>query len=518
MFTNWRGGARFEDMNKRLPIIVVATALLAAAFAPARAQRTIHVSYDDGRAAEDVAAYRLTDEGDVRFLRAGDVARLLRATQFWNASSRKVVLGVGRSRFVLTVDTRVVVVDGEPVLLRAPVRYDGGFVMVPMEFVLEVASQYTPRVFVFDDQAGTLRVQGAGYNVRGITFGAAGNRTTATIDLDEPLLYHMDANTPGLVRLKLYGGRVDPRKVGLRQRRGLIEGVRAEQTERDAYLYFDVVRSVRRVRIDRNESPHQVVLVLEKGDLPEIPEPEFEGQEVVEIVDESTAERRALRIAKVCIDPGHGGQDHGKASPDGLLEKDVTLALAREMKRRLEDELGLEVVMTRDDDRLLSLTQRTEIANEAGANVFISVHCNSWFSAQTGGFETYFLAPARSESERALQRYENAAGGSSGETPVGDLEFIVWDLVQNEFINESSTLAEYVQRALGERLDIRNRGVKQANFVVLQGARMPAVLIETAFLSNPTEERMLADPDFHRDVADCMVEALRRMKERYEQR
>ncbi|MDH3198331.1 MAG: N-acetylmuramoyl-L-alanine amidase, partial [Candidatus Krumholzibacteria bacterium] len=165
-----------------------------------------------------------------------------------------------------------------------------------------------------------------------------------------------------------------------------------------------------------------------------------------------------------------------------------------------------------------SLTQRTEIANESGASLFLSVHCNSWFSAQTGGFETYFLAPARSESERTLQRYENTAGGPSADVPAGDLEFIVWDLVQNEFINESSTFAEYVQKALSDRLDIRNRGVKQANFVVLQGARMPAVLIETAFLSNPTEERMLADADFHEDFARGMVDALRRMKERYAQR
>jgi len=140
-------------MNIRLSILTVSTALLCATLAPAQAQEAIRVAYDDGRAAEEVAAFRLSDEGRVRFLRASDVARLLRATQFWNASSRKVVLGVGRSRFVLTVDTRVVVVDGEPVLLRAPVRYDGGFVMIPMEFVLEVASQYTPRVFIWDEAA-----------------------------------------------------------------------------------------------------------------------------------------------------------------------------------------------------------------------------------------------------------------------------------------------------------------------------------------------------------------------------
>jgi N-acetylmuramoyl-L-alanine amidase len=173
--------------------------------------------------------------------------------------------------------------------------------------------------------------------------------------------------------------------------------------------------------------------------------------------------------------------------------------------------------MTRDDDRLLALTERTEVANEAGADLFISIHCNSWFSERTGGFEAYFLSPARSESERQLQRFENAAGRgvTNAGAPAGDVEFILWDLVQNEFINESSSLAEFIQKEMDERLGIRNRGVKQANFTVLQGAGMPAVLIETAFLSNPGEARLLADEDFHRLVADGIVAAVRQMQTRY---
>ncbi|MCK5619559.1 MAG: N-acetylmuramoyl-L-alanine amidase, partial [Candidatus Krumholzibacteria bacterium] len=225
-----------------------------------------------------------------------------------------------------------------------------------------------------------------------------------------------------------------------------------------------------------------------------MPDAEFEGSRIVEIVDETTAERRSIEIKTVVIDAGHGGKDYGKTSAGGLLEKDVNLMLARAIRDRIERELGLEVVLTREDDRLLSLTQRTEIANEADGDLFVSIHCNSWFSERSGGFEAYFLSPARSESERALARYENAANGSQAErnSPDGDIDFIIWDLVQNEYINESSTFAEFVQKAMSDRLSIRNRGVKQANFVVLQGATMPAVLIETGFLSNPHEEALLA--------------------------
>jgi N-acetylmuramoyl-L-alanine amidase len=502
-------------MKQILPAMILVLAACALAPHAARAQSTIRVVYDDGRAPDEMQVFRLSGEEGQWFLRANDVARLFKATQFWNASSRKVILGVGKTRFVLTVDTRVVVIDGEPVMLRTPTRYEAGFVMVPMEFILEVASHYTPRTFIWDEDAMTLSVEGLGYNVEKIALQTAQDRTTATIDLSEPLLYHMDTSTPGLVRLKIYGGRLDVRSFAVREPHGLVEGVRAEQTDRDAFLYFDIKRETKRLRIERNEKPQQLVLILEKGELPEIPETGFEGS--VEIIDDAAVERRAFKVEKIAIDPGHGGVDYGKVGVStGLLEKNVNLQLALEVKKRIEDQLGLEVVLTRDTDELVPLRRRTEIANEAGADVFISIHCNSWFSERTGGFEAYFLSPARSESERALARYENAAGGGENPNePGSDVDFILWDLVQNQYINESSSLAEFIQKAMDERLGIRNRGVKQANFVVLQGAKMPAVLIETAFLSNPSEEQMLADTDFQRRVADGLVEAITRLQERY---
>jgi N-acetylmuramoyl-L-alanine amidase len=509
---------------QRIPVTWVLAALVAlfaaTVVSDAAAQRSVEVVYDDGRAPDEMSIYRLPADGDAWFMRANDVARLFKATQFWNSTSRKVVLGVGRARFILTVDTRVVVIDGEPVMLRTPTRYDAGFVMVPLEFILEVASHYTPRTFVWDEDDMQLRVRGVGYNVERVVLATEQDRTTATIDLGEQLLYHMDTSTPGIVRLKLYGGRVDARTFAVHEPRGLVEGVRAEQTERDAFVYFDINRETKRLRVERSEDPPQLHVILEKGDLPDIPDPGFEG--VVEIIDDSARERRAFKIDKVAIDPGHGGMDYGKVGvSSGLLEKDVNLALAKAIRDRVEDELGLEVVLTRETDELIALRQRTEVANEAGADLFISIHCNSWFSERTGGFEAYFLSPARSESERALARFENAAGGSDGggspgpRAANGDVDFIIWDLVQNQYINESSAFAEFIQKAMEDRLAIRNRGVKQANFVVLQGANMPAVLVETAFLSNPAEETLLADRDFHRRVADGVVEAIGRLQDRY---
>jgi N-acetylmuramoyl-L-alanine amidase len=496
-------------MMRRLPILLL-VAVMVPALLPSRiaADTTMEVVYDDGRAPDRMPLLRVSGDDDAWFLRANDVARLFRATQFWNASSRKIVLGVGRTRLVLTVDTRVVVVDGEPFMMRTPVRYEGGFVLVPMEFVLEIASQHTPRGFEWNEDEKRLSVRGIGFNVTSLTFASSAARTTLTMGLTEPLVYHVDSGTPGLVRLKLYGGRVDVRAFTVREARGLVRGVRAEQTERDAFVTIEVSREVKRMRVDRTDTPPGIVVALETGG-------GAAADTGMVVVDAGAGERKAFVIDRVCLDAGHGGRDLGKESAGGVFEKDVNLAIARMARDRIREELGLEVVMTRDDDVLVGLRDRTEIANTSGADLFISIHCNAWFNEQTGGFESYFLSPARSESERALARYENQAGDGGEDAPGGDVDFILWDLVQNAHIAESSVFAEYIQREMTSRLGLKSRGVKQANFVVLQGAKMPAVLIETAFLSNPAEEAMLADPGFQRRVADGIVQSVRRMQERY---
>jgi N-acetylmuramoyl-L-alanine amidase len=259
-------------------------------------------------------------------------------------------------------------------------------------------------------------------------------------------------------------------------------------------------------------------VILEKGELPEIPQPEFAGRKTVEIVEGRAAEPRSLEIRTIVIDPGHGGKDYGKVGVTGVLEKDVNLLIAKKVRETLERNLGLKVILTREGDELLSLTQRTEIANQMKGDLFISIHCNSWFSGETGGFEAYFLSPAKTEWSRSVAMVENAADDIADvRSDAGsDIEFILWDVVQNEFINESSYFAELVQKAMSDRLEIRNRGVKQAGFTVLQGARMPAVLIETAFLSNALEEQLLESEEFQQEIADGVLEAVQRFREKYQ--
>jgi N-acetylmuramoyl-L-alanine amidase len=215
-------------------------------------------------------------------------------------------------------------------------------------------------------------------------------------------------------------------------------------------------------------------------------------------------------IRRIVVDPGHGGRDPGAIGPSGIMEKDVTLALARILARRLESELGCEVILTRNSDKFLPLEERTAIANKAGADLFISIHVNASLNREAHGIETYYLNFAKNEQAAAVAARENGTSLKQ----VGDLELILFDLMAHSKINESSRLAAEIQKSMVSTLGrhyshIRDLGVRQGPFYVLLGATMPSVLVEAAFISNKREEGRLTDTRYHERTADAIVAAVR---------
>ncbi len=450
------------------------------------------VVFSDGRSTEDLSLYRLDEPGEELFISAYDLARIFRATRYWNSGERKLVLRIEGRSYLFTIDTRVVVADGEPSLMRVPVRYANGSVMIPLEFISGILAPDSAESIELDEKRLVLTIGSPDYNVTGIDFEDDEKESRAVISLSEEMLYHVDSETPGLLRLKIYGGRLNPLIIDATKAKGLFNRVRAEQTEHDAYLFFDVSKSANRFRVEfrgpGGGGSRSLVIHLEKGELPEIPDVEFADQRMTEILEDSSLPRKG-QIRKVAIDPGHGGIDKGKVGPSGVMEKDVNLDLALMLRDRLTSRYGMDVVMTRTEDVLVPLARRAEIANSEGADLFISIHCNGWFHPDANGYETFFLSPARTDEHKRIAMEENSSlkfeGIGEGSGELDDLGFILWDMVQNEFISESSELAEMIQSELGKVIDIRNRGVKQSGLVVLKGCRMPAVLVEVAFLSNP---------------------------------
>jgi N-acetylmuramoyl-L-alanine amidase len=215
--------------------------------------------------------------------------------------------------------------------------------------------------------------------------------------------------------------------------------------------------------------------------------------------------RARRHINTIVIDPGHGGKDPG-ALGKRLKEKDVNLDIARRLSKRLKQVTRAEVVLTRDQDQYVSLADRTRLANARQADLYVSIHCNSApDSPSAAGFETFFLSAARTDWERAVMSRENGAldfaVSDSNPAKAELVGSILRDLAQNEFLKESQELATQVQASTTTWLRGKDRGVKQADFVVLRNAYMPATLVECGFLTNANEERLLGAGDYRERVA-----------------
>ncbi|MBI2214503.1 MAG: N-acetylmuramoyl-L-alanine amidase [Acidobacteria bacterium] len=229
-------------------------------------------------------------------------------------------------------------------------------------------------------------------------------------------------------------------------------------------------------------------------------------------------QQRLPGIRTIVIDPGHGGTDTGAIGPSGLEEKAITLALAKKLSARLSRQTRARIVLTRDTDDLIPLTQRTAIANEFQADLFISIHLNSSLRKGAQGTESYFLSLEASDelAKQVAERENEEAGAPAAPALAGDLNFILWDLAQQEYLKESSDLAETIQDELSKATNTENRGVKQAPFRVLIGATMPAALVEVGFISNPDEEAKLKSDEHQNRLVDAIVTAVDRFKTQYE--
>jgi N-acetylmuramoyl-L-alanine amidase len=231
----------------------------------------------------------------------------------------------------------------------------------------------------------------------------------------------------------------------------------------------------------------------------------------------------------IVIDAGHGGPDNGMTGPIGgptwFVEKDVTLSVAQKLAAILRAR-GADVLMTRTTDTLIALADRGKIANANRGDVFISIHVNApgystAAAARERGFETYFLAEAKTEDEKRVQDMENESvkfetGANAGK---GDpLSFIITDMAQNEHLRESSDLAQTIQNGLIDVHPGPNRGVQQANFAVLRGSYMPAVLVEIGFGSNQSEATYLSDQANQRAIARSIAESVLSYLTHYESR
>jgi len=221
-----------------------------------------------------------------------------------------------------------------------------------------------------------------------------------------------------------------------------------------------------------------------------------------------------LKIGKVVIDPGHGGHDQGTEGAHGLLEKDLVLDVSKRVGALIEERLGAEVIYTRSDDTFIPLESRTALANDNKADLFLSIHANSSPLTRIAGVETYYRSFTNAKDSLEVAARENASSQKS----IAELEDVIHTMMLGEKVEESKDFAARIQASLFTFSShnipgVRDRGVKKAPFVVLNGAKAPSVLVEIGFLSNSREEALLRKPDYRQKLAEAIYRGLSKYAE-----
>ena len=221
-------------------------------------------------------------------------------------------------------------------------------------------------------------------------------------------------------------------------------------------------------------------------------------------------EKEKWEFKTIVIDAGHGGKDPGAVGYRGTKEKDIALDVAKRLEKKLSKNMNVKIVMTREEDIFLRLSERTKIANESNGNLFISIHTNAAEDRRASGFETFLIGPNKNEAAVRVAARENAVLELEGITgkKLSNEDLIQATIAQSAFASKSEQFASMVQKEIKKRVQSKDRGVKQAGFYVLMGASMPNVLVELGFISNPSEEKKLRSPQYRDQLATAIYRAV----------
>jgi N-acetylmuramoyl-L-alanine amidase len=475
----------------------------------------IRVIYTDGRDPEWIPVWTVDE---TPYLSINDVGRIFGATKQWHSETRQMVVRYGEAQATLTVESPVVLLGDEAVQLPRPIRLRTGVVQAPLDLVTRVLPLQGRRTTRWDPDNHTLRVGDAQTNIGSAHYKKIPRGLRATLTLTEPLPYRLDPEAVGGFKLTLEGAQGDPERLSRNFRAGPVKRISAAESEGGMDFLFVPTTSGLQARVVTRRDPDRVVMDITVPEGLPLPEPPLKERWSLAPDEVLGRDRDGWRLDLVVIDPGHGGVDGGAVGPSGLEEKDIVLDVARRLEELLEERMKIEAVLTRDTDEFVPLRSRTEMANALDADLFVSIHCNASRSLSVRGCEVYFQSLEMDEEEQLVAEFENAVLALEEETEIsseGDLPFILWDLAQSAFMEESSNLAGDVHESFGQFLKIPNRGVKQANFVVLGGAHMPSILVEGAFLSNETEEALLGTEAFRQSLAEGIFAGIRQYSERY---
>lgn len=469
------------------------------------------------------------NRGPVTFFRVDGVAclplenlqKIYGGRVAWKRVSRKFDYRLENRTAEFVLDSSSAIVGGQPIALETAVRWWGDSALLPVSLLTTPAHQaFTKTKTQWIDAPPSLTVD----PIPSISSARVFNyprETRVSVEIGPDVDYRLLGQRDNTLYLRLFDGRA-AQSEKLTFDEGTVASVQMDPHARTTDLTVQLATGAGTPDIYTTASPRTLTIDVPKGAVwsPARRPPPMEDNGPVLVAPPSTAPPRSSLDAPylalsplrtIVIDAGHGGKDVGAVGPGGTYEKDVNLRTARALAQLLRSEDRFNVLLTRADDRFLTLEERSAVANKNKADLFISLHCNAGLTRASNGFEIYYLSEKATDDEAAaVARRENAVVDLEGVAgPAKEkVEELLWSLARNEHMNDSSEIAALIARQAGQRLPLINRGVKQAGFYVLRGTAMPAILIETGFITHPKEEGLLRSTRYHQKLIETVYAGL----------
>ena len=347
-------------------------------------------------------------------------------------------------------------------------------------------------------------------NITNIRFGTHPDYTRVAFDLNTKLSYRVDKDADGSIFVDFPRGIISPKLMHskntvIKVNDNVIDKIKIEKIGKGVRAKIILGQKGHSFKNFLLKKPYRLIIDVQKSKISRT---------------RLQKKKKDHKIEVIIIDPGHGGKDPGAIGRRGLKEKIIVLDIAKRTEKLLNRSRKVKVILTRHKDKFVSLDNRVKIANKNSGDLFVSIHTNAHLHKSAGGFETFYLGEPKTAEARSVAVLENSVMELEERPFLSDLgrtlDKILWDLRLNEFRIESKELAGVVQENLDKRLSLRNRGIKGSLFYVLKGAAMPAILVETAFISNPREEALLRSSSFRQSIAQAICTSILQYKDTLE--
>jgi N-acetylmuramoyl-L-alanine amidase len=458
---------------------------------------------------------RSLKEQNVVYASLSELAEILGGTIDWEIVGHTVTYHSDGFGFKFLIGSPFLNLNDTTFNMTHEAILDRGQLFVPAATFLPILDRVTSQNIVWQADDKRIQVDSDYFNVTDLSVAAKANGLLIDIYLTTPLAYEIFVTEGNWLNVSIRDGKINRSRIVSRRDSRYMYQLKVHQIENNT---GQVSLRLRRNVTDWSHkiayNPTRLQISIKDANF------QFDTGSSKPIIGPDD------KIDVIVVDPGHGGKDYGAIGQNGTREKDVALNIAKKLAKLIRKDRQLKVVLTRDNDKTMSLEQRARIANDAGADLFVSIHANASPKKRIRGWNVFFLAPALNDSARSVEQLENSyfmrESYSGGDAPGSDSDYqdpvasILSEMLMTEFQAESYDLAQMIDREFRRRLDIPARGIDQAGFFVLNKVFTPSVLIESAFISNKTEEKKLKDKKYQEKVAKGLYEAIKRFKAKYE--